>query len=158
LWLVVETKPGLKKTEMHDPVERRVLKLASEQEVLWLEVPVHDPVVVVELHDLSDGAADLGGGLLGVVAAGEDAVEELAALAELHDQVTPFASSYASWSRTTGNALTSSADMRRKISTSHRTSSASAPWRSRFRWIILHASASPVAAFVDVSSVCTWNK
>jgi hypothetical protein len=34
--------------------------------------------------------------------------------------------------------------MRRKISTSHRTSSASAPRRSRFRWIILHASASPV--------------
>ena len=39
------------------------------------------------LDDADDGAGELGGGALGVVAAGEDAVEELAALAELHDEV-----------------------------------------------------------------------
>src|SRR5688572_25268113 len=39
------------------------------------------------LHDLDDGAGELGGGALGVVLPLEDAVEELAALAELHDEV-----------------------------------------------------------------------
>jgi hypothetical protein len=39
------------------------------------------------LHDLDDGAHDAGGGALGVVPPGDDAVEELAALADLHDEV-----------------------------------------------------------------------
>ena len=37
--------------------------------------------------DLNDGAGELGGGALGVVLPLEDAVEELSALAELHDEV-----------------------------------------------------------------------
>ena len=37
--------------------------------------------------DLDDGAGELGGGALGVVLPLEDAVEELSALAELHDEV-----------------------------------------------------------------------
>uniref|UniRef100_A0A0E0BQM1 Uncharacterized protein n=1 Tax=Oryza glumipatula TaxID=40148 RepID=A0A0E0BQM1_9ORYZ len=40
-----------------------------------------------DLDDVHDGAHDGGGGALGVVAAGDDAVEELAALADLHDEV-----------------------------------------------------------------------
>ena len=39
------------------------------------------------LYDLHDGADDAGGGALRVVAARDDAVEELAALADLHDEV-----------------------------------------------------------------------
>jgi hypothetical protein len=39
------------------------------------------------LHDLDDGANDGGGLALCVVSAGDDAVEELAALADLHDEV-----------------------------------------------------------------------
>ena len=37
--------------------------------------------------ELNDGAGELGGGALGVVLPLEDAVEELSALAELHDEV-----------------------------------------------------------------------
>lgn len=39
------------------------------------------------LHDLHDSAHDSGGSTLGVVTAHDDAVEELAPLAHLHDQV-----------------------------------------------------------------------
>jgi hypothetical protein len=102
-----------------DGLERRVLRLVHEQEVLRLQVPVHHSVLVAQLqqwpdwiddgaqrqrmnatcwlihivvgylHDLDDGASELGGGALGVVPAREDAIEELAALAELHDEVHP---------------------------------------------------------------------
>ena len=44
-------------------------------------------VAVAELDDLDYGAGDIGGGALGVVSPRDDAVEELAALAELHDEV-----------------------------------------------------------------------
>ena len=44
-------------------------------------------MLVAELHDLDDRPRDGGGGALGVVPAGDDPVEEFAALAELHDEV-----------------------------------------------------------------------
>ncbi|BAS95569.1 Os05g0585601, partial [Oryza sativa Japonica Group] len=67
--------------------ERGVLALVEEEEVLGLEVPVHDPHGVAAVDDGDDLPAEGGGGALGVVAPGDDAVEELAALAELHDEV-----------------------------------------------------------------------
>ncbi|WVZ69614.1 hypothetical protein U9M48_018379, partial [Paspalum notatum var. saurae] len=68
-------------------LERRVLLVAEEEEVLWLEIPVEDPHGVAAVHDGDDLAAERCGGALGVVAPGDDAVEELPALAELHDEV-----------------------------------------------------------------------
>lgn len=44
-------------------------------------------MLMAHLHDLDDGLGDHSGGPLRVVASGHDAVEELAALAELHDEV-----------------------------------------------------------------------
>ncbi|BAS75068.1 Os01g0832450, partial [Oryza sativa Japonica Group] len=70
-----------------DGLERRVLLLVGEEEVLGLEVPVDNAVAVAELDDLHDGAGDIGGGALRVVAPRDDAVEELPAFAELHDEV-----------------------------------------------------------------------
>lgn len=43
--------------------------------------------MVANLHDFDNGSGDGGGGALGVVATRHDTVEELAALAELHDEV-----------------------------------------------------------------------
>ncbi|BAT12872.1 Os11g0171601, partial [Oryza sativa Japonica Group] len=68
-------------------LEGGVLGGAGEEEVLGLEVPVHDAERVASLDDGDDGADELRGGALGVVALGDDAVEELAAGAELHDDV-----------------------------------------------------------------------
>jgi hypothetical protein len=68
-------------------LERRVLVLAQQQEVLGLDVPVHDPHGVARVHDLHDGAQQGRGGALRVLALGDDAVGELAAGAELHDEV-----------------------------------------------------------------------
>jgi hypothetical protein len=48
---------------------------------------VEDPHGVTAVHDGDDLAAERGSGALGVVSPGEDAVEELPALAELHDEV-----------------------------------------------------------------------
>jgi hypothetical protein len=48
---------------------------------------VDDAVPMAELDDLDDSAGDIGGGTLGVVPPRDNAVEELAALAELHDEV-----------------------------------------------------------------------
>jgi hypothetical protein len=70
-----------------DDLELRVLRLVGEEEVLGLEVPVDDPVGVAQAHDIDDGAEDGRRGALRVVPARDDAVEELAALAELHDEV-----------------------------------------------------------------------
>jgi len=70
-----------------DGLERRVVGGAGEEEVLGLEVPVHDPHEVADVHDGEDVAADGGGLALGVAALGRDAVEELPAGAELHDDV-----------------------------------------------------------------------
>jgi len=44
-------------------------------------------VLVAELHDLHNRPSDSGSSALGVVTASDDPVEELAALAELHDEV-----------------------------------------------------------------------
>jgi hypothetical protein len=70
-----------------DGLERRVVAPVLEQEVLGLEVPVHDAQRVARLHDADDDARDLGGLALGEVPPVDDAVEELAALAELHHDV-----------------------------------------------------------------------
>ena len=48
---------------------------------------MHDPHGVAAVHDGDDLPAERGGGALGVVPPGDDAVEELPALAELHDEV-----------------------------------------------------------------------
>jgi len=68
-------------------LERGVLLVIEEQEVLGLEIPVEDAHGVAAVDDGDDLAAERGGGALGVVALGDDAVEELPALAELHDEV-----------------------------------------------------------------------
>ncbi|KAL5647820.1 hypothetical protein ACJX0J_042175, partial [Zea mays] len=67
-----------------DGLERRVLLLIGEEEVLRLEVVVDDIVPMAELDDLDNGAGDIGGDALGVVPPRDGAVEELAALVELH--------------------------------------------------------------------------
>lgn len=48
---------------------------------------MHDPMLMAHADDLGDGPGDGGRSALGVVSAGDDAVEELATLAELHDEV-----------------------------------------------------------------------
>lgn len=58
-----------------------------EEEVLGLEVTVEDAEGVTGLDDGDDGLGELGGLTLAVVALEDDAVEELAAVAELHDEV-----------------------------------------------------------------------
>jgi hypothetical protein len=68
-------------------LERGVLLVIEEQEVLGLEIPMEDPHGVAAVDDGDDLAAERGGGSLGVVALGYDAVEELPALAELHNKV-----------------------------------------------------------------------
>jgi hypothetical protein len=70
-----------------DGLERRVVGAAGEQEVLRLEVTVHDPHEVADVDDGDDVAAHGGGLALGVGPLLRDAVEELPAGAELHDEV-----------------------------------------------------------------------
>lgn len=48
---------------------------------------MHHSHGVAIVHDGDDLAADYGGGALGVVTAGDDPIKELAAGAELHDEV-----------------------------------------------------------------------
>lgn len=67
--------------------KRRGLLRTEKQEVLGLQVPVHDTHRVAVVHHGHDLPAEVGGGSLGVVALGYDAVEELAAGAELHDEI-----------------------------------------------------------------------
>ena len=68
-------------------LERGVVVEGVEEEVLGLEVAVDDAEGVAGLDDGDDGAEEAGGLALGEVAFGDDAVEELAALAEVHDEV-----------------------------------------------------------------------
>jgi hypothetical protein len=68
-------------------LERGILRGAREEEVLRFQVPVHDAKRVAPLHHPDNRLDELRGGALGVVALGDDAVEELAAGAELHDEV-----------------------------------------------------------------------
>ncbi|BAS94457.1 Os05g0467150, partial [Oryza sativa Japonica Group] len=70
-----------------DGLEWGILLLVGEEEVLGLEVPVDHAVAVAELHDLDDGARDRRRRALRVVAPGDDAVEQLPSLAQLHDEV-----------------------------------------------------------------------
>jgi len=58
-----------------------------EEKVLGLEVPVHDSKGVTSLDNLKNGLDEVGGLTLTVVALLNDSVEELASLAELHDEV-----------------------------------------------------------------------
>lgn len=60
---------------------------AQEQEVLRLQIPVHHSHGVAIVDDPDNLTAEIGGGALGVVALGDDPVEELAAGAELHDEI-----------------------------------------------------------------------
>lgn len=48
---------------------------------------MHDMVLMASVDDLGDGADDGGGGGLGVLATGEEAIKELTTLAEVHDKV-----------------------------------------------------------------------
>jgi len=48
---------------------------------------VHHSHGVAIVHHRGDLAAEVGGGALGVMALGDDPVEELAAGAELHDEI-----------------------------------------------------------------------
>lgn len=68
-------------------LQRRILLLVGKQEVLRLQVPVDHAVLVAELHDLDDGPGDRGGGPLRVMPPGDNPIEELAALAQLHHQM-----------------------------------------------------------------------
>ena len=70
-----------------DGLDRRIVGGAGEQEVLGLEVAVHDPQEVADVDDSDDVAADGGVLALWVAALARDAVEELAAGVELHDEV-----------------------------------------------------------------------
>lgn len=70
-----------------DVLERQVLLLVGEEDVLGLEVVVDDSMAVVELHDLDDSAGDIGSGTLRALPPRDDAIEELAVLVELHDDV-----------------------------------------------------------------------
>lgn len=70
-----------------DGLERGIVVLVGEQEVLGLEVPVHDPEGVARLDDPDDDPREIRGLALGEVAPLDDPVEELASLAELHDDV-----------------------------------------------------------------------
>lgn len=65
----------------------RVLVLVEEEEVLGLEISVHDSHGVASVHDLHDGPEQRRGSPFGVVALGNDPVEELPSGAELHDEV-----------------------------------------------------------------------
>uniref|UniRef100_A0A804MBD8 Uncharacterized protein n=1 Tax=Zea mays TaxID=4577 RepID=A0A804MBD8_MAIZE len=70
-----------------DGLEREVIVPVGEQEVLGLEVPVHDPERVAGLDDPDDDPCERGGLALAVVSALYDPVEELAPGTELHDDV-----------------------------------------------------------------------
>jgi len=58
-----------------------------KEEVLRLEVSVHDAIAVTHPHNFGDGARHRSGGALTVVSTGDDPVEELSSLAELHHEV-----------------------------------------------------------------------
>nr|GLL27633.1 uncharacterized protein LOC112999966 [Ipomoea trifida] len=57
----------------------------KEQEILRLQIAVHNPHRVTVVENGNHLTAEAGGGAFGVVALGDDTVEELAAGAELHD-------------------------------------------------------------------------
>lgn len=67
--------------------KRGSIVLAEEQEILGLEIPMHHSHGVTVMNHRHDLAAQVGGGTLGVMAFGDDPIEELAAGAELHDEI-----------------------------------------------------------------------
>jgi hypothetical protein len=70
-----------------DGLQCGLLLLVSEEEILWLEIPVHDAHGVACLNDAYDDPGELGDLPLDVVAFLHNPVEQLAAAAELHDEV-----------------------------------------------------------------------
>ena len=68
-------------------LEGGVVVLGREQEILGLEIAVHDAHEVANVDNVDDGAAERGSGSLGVVTLGDDTIEELPAGAEFHDEV-----------------------------------------------------------------------
>ncbi|URE05290.1 hypothetical protein MUK42_07639 [Musa troglodytarum] len=90
------TKRGKKKNEEEkrknrEPkvgsLERRILILVQQEEVLGLEVPVHHPHGMAGVDDLHDRPQQRRGRPLRVVAPGDDAIEQLPSRAQLHDEV-----------------------------------------------------------------------
>lgn len=68
-------------------LERRVLVLIQEQEVLRLEIPMNNPHGMTRVHNLHDRPQQRGGCAFGVMPLGDDPVEELPTRAQLHDQM-----------------------------------------------------------------------
>jgi hypothetical protein len=68
-------------------LEGCVLRLVRQQEILGLEVPVHDPQLVALLDDPHDDSCQAGRSALAVVPLSDDAVKQLPPGAHLHDQV-----------------------------------------------------------------------
>lgn len=67
--------------------ERRVLLLVREQEVLRLKIPMNHTMLVAELNNLNNRLRDSSGSTFSIVPSSNDAIEELAALAELHNKM-----------------------------------------------------------------------
>lgn len=70
-----------------DNLERRILLLVSEEEILRFQIPMHNAVLVAHPDHFRHRLGDGGRRPLAVVAARDDPVEELPALAQLHDEV-----------------------------------------------------------------------
>lgn len=64
-----------------------ILPLMQEEEILGLEIPMHDPHGVAAVDDGDDLPAQGGSGSLGIMSLGNYPIEELAALAQFHDEV-----------------------------------------------------------------------
>lgn len=68
-------------------LDRGIFRLVKEKEVLWLEVPVNDSHGMASMNNLDNGSQERGCCSLGVVSFGNDAIEELATGAELHNKM-----------------------------------------------------------------------
>ncbi|CAA0822938.1 Unknown protein [Striga hermonthica] len=68
-------------------LERCILCLAEQQEILGLQIPMNNPHRMARVHNLHNSPEQGGGRTLRVVALCYDAVEELPTGAELHDEV-----------------------------------------------------------------------
>lgn len=64
-----------------------VIIFLQEEEILGLEISMEDSHGVTAVDDGDDLPAEGGGGPFGVMSLGDDAIEELPSLAELHDEV-----------------------------------------------------------------------
>lgn len=59
----------------------------QEEEIFGLEIPMHDPQGVAAVDDGDNLPAQGGSGSLGIMSLGDDPIEELAALAQFHDEI-----------------------------------------------------------------------